>query len=178
MSPIIENIFKVIILGDPRVGKTTLRLRYIGEGFRKEYISTIGADFALATHGDYILQIWDLAGQETFQVLAKRFYRGAQGVIIVFDISSRESMTNIENWIDKFIENEGKLAPLVIFGNKIDLRDHHENPITMDEGTQFAKNLSLKYQIDIDYIETSALTGENINIAFEKIISSIVNQVD
>ncbi|MCE7736112.1 MAG: GTP-binding protein [Candidatus Heimdallarchaeota archaeon] len=157
------------------MGKTTLRLRYIGEGFRKEYITTMGADFALATHGEYVLQIWDLAGQETFELLTKRFYKGAQGVIIVFDITYRESMNHIENWIDKFIENEGRLVPLVIFGNKIDLRASTENHITQEEGMNHLNNLSKKYETDIIYIETSALTGENIDFAFENLVNLIAD---
>lgn len=168
-----NTIFKIIILGNPRVGKTTLRLRYIGEGFRKEYISTIGADFAIATHGKYTLQIWDLAGQDTFEILTQRFYKGAQGVIIVFDITNRESMNQLSDWIDKFIEIEGALVPLVIFGNKIDLRESTENAILRKEGIDLVQNLSKKYENDIAYIETSALTGENIDFAFGNLVNLI-----
>lgn len=175
LTSIMNTIFKIIILGDPKVGKTTLRLRYIGEGFRKEYISTLGADFAITTYGEYILQIWDLAGQDTFEILTKRFYKGAQGVIIVFDITNHESMNHLENWIDKFKENEGKLVPLVIFGNKIDLRDGTENSILHNEGRDHVKNLSKKFDTDINYIETSALTGENIDSAFGQLVNLIAN---
>ena len=168
-----KKIFKITLLGEGAVGKTAIKTRYLGDTFKKNYTITIGADFALATQGEYVLQIWDLAGQETFELLTKRFYKGAQGVIIVFDITYRESMNHLEIWIDKFIENEGRLVPLVIFGNKMDLRDSTENHISHEEGINHVKNLSEKYETDIMYIETSALTGENIDFAFENFVNLI-----
>ncbi len=173
-SHLVSNVFKVIIIGDPRVGKTTLRLRYIGEGFRKQYISTIGADFALATYNNYILQIWDLAGQDDFQSMVTSFYKGAQGIIIVFDITNEESRLNIPKWIDRFQIVEGQLVPIVIFGNKIDLRKGNKNSMQIDEGIRYIQELSEKYQIEINYYETSALTGENINAGFEGLINRLM----
>ncbi|MFV2015869.1 MAG: hypothetical protein ACC656_10595, partial [Candidatus Heimdallarchaeota archaeon] len=87
------------------------------------------------------------------------------------------SIAHLENWIDKFIEYEVKLVPLVIFGNKIDLREGTEDPILTSEGIEFIKNLSQKYQIKISYIETSALTGENIEFAFDNLVNLIADRV-
>ena len=160
-------------MGDPMVGKTTLRLRYLGEGFRKEYISTIGADFALATYNNYIVQLWDLAGQISFENLTKRFYKGAEGMILVFDITRRISMLNIPNWIEKFLETEKEVVPMVVLGNKIDLRNENQYCIQNIEAEKFVSELSVKYDTQIQYMETSALTGENIRSAFEGLVDTI-----
>ena len=161
-------------MGDPMVGKTTLRLRYLGEGFRKEYISTIGADFALATYKDYIIQLWDLAGQINFENLTQRFYKNAHGIIFVFDISRRISMINLPNWIDKFLITEKEIVPMIVLGNKVDLRDEIDYCIQSKEAEGFVADLSKKYDTQITYIETSALTGENITSAFQGLVDKIV----
>ncbi|MHA2098542.1 MAG: Rab family GTPase [Candidatus Kariarchaeaceae archaeon] len=173
VNPIISNVYKIIIIGDPIVGKTTLRLRYIGEGFRKQYVATLGTDFALATYKEYIMQIWDLAGQDAFRNVIKTMFIGAEGVILVFDVTNRVSMENLSNWIDQFLEVEKTPVPMVVFGNKVDLRSEVAS-IQTDEASEFVYNLSKKYGIEIGYIETSALTGKNIKIAFEGLIDEIV----
>ena len=159
------------MVGDVKVGKTTLRLRYIGEKFQEKYIPTIGVDFAIATYDNYILQIWDLAGQQTFNFIVEAMYLGAAGIIVVFDVTNKESMLNVPNWIDAFLTIENKTVPIVVFGNKIDLRN--ESSIQRIEAEDFVKSLSKKYEIEINYAETSALTGENIRSAFEDFIDRI-----
>ncbi len=160
-------------MGDPMVGKTTLRLRYLGEGFRKQYVSTLGADFALASYKDYIIQLWDLAGQISFENLTKRFYKNAQGIILVFDVARRISMLNVPNWIDKFLQTEKQSVSMIVLGNKIDLREENEYCIQLNEAEKFVSELSEKYNTQINYKETSALTGENIISAFEGLVDRI-----
>ncbi len=174
MTPIVSDVFKVVIMGDPMVGKTSLRLRYLGEGFRKQYISTIGADFAIATHKNYIIQLWDLAGQVSFENLTSRFHKGAEGLILVFDITRRLSMLNISNWIDKFLLTESEAVPMIVLGNKIDLRDDNEFYIQSKEAIKFVSDISERYETPIVYYETSALSGVNISSAFEGLVDKIV----
>ncbi|MHA2031722.1 MAG: Rab family GTPase [Candidatus Kariarchaeaceae archaeon] len=166
--------FKVIIIGDPMVGKTTLRLRYIGEGFRKEYITTLGVDIAKTTYKDYAIQIWDLSGQHSFRDIIQAMYLGAHGVIIVFDITKRDSMMNIPNWINAFQTLNRETIPFVVIGNKIDLQEPNDFSVKSAETEEFVKSLSIKYNISISCIETSALTGENITPAFEGLIERII----
>lgn len=130
-------------------------------------------DFALATYKNYILQIWDLAGQDEFQSMVTSFYRGAQGIILVFDITNEESRLNLANWIDRFQIVEDRLVPIVILGNKIDLHEANNNSIQIDEAIRYIQGLSEKYQVEISYYETSALTGKNINTAFEGLIKRL-----
>lgn len=165
--------FGDVKVGDVKVGKTTLRLSYVGEGFRSTYIPTMGIDFAIATYQNYVLQIWDLAGQETFQSITKTMYLGADGIIVVFDVTNRESMLNVPNWIDGFLTIESKTVPIVVFGNKIDLRNEYTDSIQKTEAEEFVNSLSRKYEMEINYVETSALTGENIKTAFEGFVERI-----
>lgn len=163
-------------MGDPMVGKTTLRLRYLGEGFRKEYVSTIGADFAVATYSNYIIQLWDLAGQINFENLTKQYHKGSQGIIFVFDIARRISMLNISNWIDRFLQTEKEVVPMIVLGNKIDLRKESSFTIHNKEAEKYVMDLSNTYETQITYMETSGLTGHNIRTAFEFLVEEIVKK--
>ena len=173
-SSVSNTTFKIVTVGDVKVGKTTLRLRYIGEDFQEKYVPTIGVDFAIATYDNYILQIWDLAGQKTFSFIIETMYLRASGLIVVFDVTNRETMLNVPNWIDSFLTIERKLVPIVVFGNKIDLRN--ESSIQKVEAEEFVNSISLKYQVEINYVETSALTGENLRYAFEGFVDRIVEE--
>lgn len=173
-SSVSNTTFKIVTVGDVKVGKTTLRLRYIGEDFQEKYIPTIGVDFAIATYDNYILQIWDLAGQQTFSFIIETMYLGASGLIVVFDVTNRETMLNVPNWIDSFLTIERTSVPIVVFGNKIDLRN--ESSIQRIEAEEFVTSLSKKYHVEISYVETSALTGENLRSAFEGFVDRIAEK--
>ncbi|OLS29051.1 MAG: GTPase KRas precursor [Candidatus Heimdallarchaeota archaeon LC_2] len=170
-----KKFFKVVIVGEAIVGKTTIRLRYLGKGFRKEYLSTLGADFAIKEYKNNQIQIWDLAGQVNFRAITKSYYVGTHGMIIVFDVTRRDTMEIITSWIDEFISSHGKLVPTVVIGNKIDLRRMLNEDVTTEEANDFVQKLTEKYQVQIEYIETSALTGQNIEDAFENLIDRIEN---
>ncbi|OLS22435.1 MAG: GTPase KRas precursor [Candidatus Heimdallarchaeota archaeon LC_2] len=165
---------KLVTFGDIKVGKTTLRLRYIGEEFRSTYVPTLGVDFAITSYKNYILQIWDIAGQETFQSVTEAMYKGAAGIIIVFDITNKASMINVPNWIESFLKVGSTAIPIVIFGNKIDLRETIEDVIQKSDAQEYIDILSHKYAMEINYIETSALTGENLQYAFNSFVDRIV----
>lgn len=163
------------------MGKTTLRERYIGRGFKTTYLMTVGADFALhkfTMEGTSIkLQIWDLAGQERFQSVRGPFFVGAAGVICVFDVTRQESLENMRNWVEESIKNIGGVVPVVFLANKVDLRDK-ESPlhISTEHGKRALDNLMKEFSIKTPYLyyETSAKTGENVQKGFEELAMLIM----
>ena len=116
-----EVIFKIVLLGDGMVGKTSLRYRYLDKGFTSNYLATLGADFAIKEL-DYMnyhirFQIWDLAGQVRFETLRKSFYIGAQSALILYDVTNRQSFNNVRNWLNEFWKHNGKgKMPVVLIG--------------------------------------------------------------
>ena len=168
-----QIVFKLSLLGDGTVGKTSLRHRYLGREFSTSYLATLGADFAIKEvnldRGITVrYQIWDLAGQPRFNQLRKTFYLGSQGAIIIYDVNSFDSFNNVKNWLNEFIANNGKGSGLILLvGNKIDLRS--EKSITTDEGFKLAQELSKIVNHEVPFIETSAKTGQNIDDAFKLI---------
>ncbi|MCE7737488.1 MAG: GTP-binding protein [Candidatus Heimdallarchaeota archaeon] len=165
--------YKVVLIGTSAVGKTSLRLRYLGQGFREEYLATLGADFAIKKFKNRQIQIWDLSGQINFRLIIKGYFNGAHGIVLVFDVTRRETMLNLSNWIDEFLEINEKLVPTIILANKVDLRGGDIETIGHDEVTDYIMGLSKKYNHDFQYDETSALSGQNIDRAFEKLIDEI-----
>ena len=170
------RFFKIIICGDVLVGKTSIRRRYLGQGFQTNYILTLGADFAVTTYRDAKMQLWDLAGQVGFQFLLKEYYRGAHAGIVVFDVTNRETIQTLSYWIENFVlTKSGNRVPLMIVGNKIDLRSEGSDSISTNEAMEFVNQLSQKLNWKFTYIETSALTGVNVRVAFENLIDGILN---
>ncbi|MHA1347857.1 MAG: Rab family GTPase [Candidatus Heimdallarchaeaceae archaeon] len=122
-----QRIFKISLLGEGAVGKTSLRRIYLGESFKEGYMMTIGADFAVKkmslNHVEYTLQIWDLAGQQRFSAVREVYYRGTAGALLVFDISRPETYEVLPNWLHELIRNnKNRIVPIVLIGNKADLR--------------------------------------------------------
>lgn len=176
----VGTIFKVVLIGDGAVGKTSLRRNYLGKSFRENYLMTIGADFSVkqVPYEDYIvnLQIWDLAGQPRFSEVRGAYYQNCYGAIVVFDVTRPNTFTNIDFWINELIKyNDQKLVPMVIVGNKSDLRGTTpvEIQVDRDSAIAYASTLSEWGSLKIDYIETSALSGQNVSSAFERLIDRI-----
>lgn len=163
------RFWKIALTGDGAVGKTSIRKRYLGEGFSGDYISTFGADFALHTTdiGDTNIQwqIWDLAGQPRFTEVIKAYFNRIFGAVLVYDVTRQTTFENVENWINEIWDNSGRKekVPIVLLANKIDLREEGLGQVSTDEGRRIAEENGLIF------IETSAKTGEGINEAFEKI---------
>jgi small GTP-binding protein len=166
---------KVLILGDGAVGKTSLRHRYMGRGFKSDYQMTIGADFVIKelTYEDgttVALQIWDIAGQDTFMQLRPTFYEGAVGALMVYDVTRPETFENVVNWVKEISKyHQIDRFPIILIGNKIDLRESIVQSITTSKGENLTKSLETEYYNDtwkIPYVETSAKTGENVETAF------------
>jgi small GTP-binding protein len=166
---------KILLLGDSTVGKTTLKNNYIGKGFKTNLLPTLGADFASKTisYEDKSInfQIWDIGGQQSFSQVRKSFYIGGVGGIILYDIQTRASFDNVKYWLHEFQTHSGPQSKsIILIGNKIDLRKNNNNDlITKEEGQSLANELSKTFKITITFFETSALTGENIEKAFDSI---------
>jgi small GTP-binding protein len=157
--------YKLIVCGDPHVGKTSTVLRFTDNAFRRTYIPTIGVNLSDKTiqYKDMVIKfvLWDIAGQSKFQKMRSYFYKGADGLILIFDLTSPESFNNVPSW-HKDIKSylQGGL-PGLILGNKNDLLE--ERKVGKDQGEMLAKKLQFTY------FETSALSGENIDEAFSRI---------
>jgi len=178
-----KNItIKVPILGDAAVGKTTLRRKYMGYGFRKDYSVTLGAGFTSKKIklGDYHItfSIWDIAGQhKDFEDMKTVFLRGSRCAIIVFDITNPSSFNNLYYWVEQ-ITNYGGFIPMVICGNKTDLRKKIPETIASERGEEFSNKLAEKIGVETTYIETSALTGKNVDNVFLYLGSVMIKQIE
>ncbi|MFX0092633.1 MAG: Rab family GTPase, partial [Candidatus Hodarchaeota archaeon] len=158
-------IYKIVILGDGAVGKTSLRMRFVGKGFRQGYLATIGADFTtkdIKIDDEYYgtVFIWDLAGQQAFSFVRASYYKGARGALLIFDVTRKDTFDNIKHWMNEISKHAENIS-VILVGNKIDLVESRE--VSPEMGEELARKL------DIPYIETSALTGENVSDCFQKL---------
>lgn len=165
---LIDYQFKIIIVGDPSVGKSSLILRYTDNAFRRNYVPTLGvmvSDKIFKIEDSVIqLTLWDIGGQQKFARMREAFYRGSDAVFLVFDLTQTESFNNIPKWFSDIVEQlKDRSEELIgfIIGNKRDLTDQREIKSAM--ANQLAKRLEL------GFIETSALLGENVDDAFSTI---------
>ena len=158
-----DYLLKIALLSDITVGKRNLVLRFTENTFSSNIAQTVGYDYkskaiSLNKFNKKVkLQIWDTAGQERFMALSRTVYQRVDGVMLVYDIASSPTFENILSWINKIKEFKANL-PIMIIGNKIDLRD--ERIITFEEG----KNLADEHKLQ--FFETSALNGENVEESF------------
>ncbi len=165
-----EMIFKIIVIGDPAVGKTSLLTNFCGEKFNYEYVPTVGVNITKepVTVKDDMgkditinLMVWDIAGQPQFYMLHRPYFNGADGMMLVYDITRSSSFSNINNWYSTSVKYGLSGIPRILIGNKIDLNDERKIILPM------AEHLSEK--IGAPFFETSALTGENVKSIFQKI---------
>uniref|UniRef100_A0AAY4AN69 Ras-related protein Rab-13 n=1 Tax=Denticeps clupeoides TaxID=299321 RepID=A0AAY4AN69_9TELE len=127
-----DFLFKLLLIGDSGVGKTCLIIRFAEDNFNSTYISTIGIDFKVKTidvDGKKVkLQIWDTAGQERFKTITTAYYRGAMGIILVYDITDEKSFENIQNWMKSIKENASAGVSRMLLGNKCDIETKRKVP--------------------------------------------------
>ncbi|MFX0004137.1 MAG: GTP-binding protein [Candidatus Hodarchaeota archaeon] len=163
-----EYRFKFIVIGDHEVGKTSILKRFVEGRFLADYRTTIGLN-VLSHNFEFFgneisLFLWDIGAQEYFKRYRKAYYKGAQAAFIVFDLTNKDSFYNVMNWLNELNEFREHEISVVIVGNKRDLKQ--ERDVDREEAETLAEMLSEKYNKKISYIETSALSGENIEQAF------------
>ncbi len=165
-----KELFKIILLGDKFVGKTSIRKRFINETFSISYNPTIGADFDVKPFGNYELQIWDLAGHNTFQSIRDLYYKGTKGIILVYDITNLDSFRKLETWIEE-IRLQELYSPILLVGNKSDLES--KRIVLPTVALQLRQQISSELQVPCHYIETSAVMGSRINDVFTTLVKEI-----
>ncbi|MEE9409559.1 MAG: GTP-binding protein, partial [Candidatus Heimdallarchaeota archaeon] len=173
-----QRIFKITLLGEGAVGKTSIRRTYLGESFKDGYMMTIGADFAVKKMAlgsvEYTLQIWDLAGQQRFSAVREVYYRGTAGALLIFDISRPETYEILTNWLHELIlNNKNRIVPIVLIGNKADLRESTPYSVPKEYAQEYADQLSEWSGFYVPYVETSAKTGLNVENVFSILAENI-----
>lgn len=164
--------FKIIVCGDPMVGKTSTVLRFTDSAFKRTYLPTIGVQISEKkielekARISYV--IWDIAGQAKFEIMRKHFYQGADGQLLVFDLTRHKTLESIANWYQDIKRHLNKGVQGYILGNKSDLEDQRE--VNKEEISKLAGELGL------GYIEASALTGENVHEAFLKMAERLIEE--
>ena len=164
-----EHSFKILLLGDTSVGKTCFLKRYTEDTFQDAYLSTIGFDFkfkmvTLKNGKQVKVQLWDTAGQERFRTIAKSYYKGAHGIILIYDVSNPKTYDNIKKWLAQIKEEASSKVCIILVANKI---DHEERVVTEEEGEKLAKSFNLKI------FESSAKENINVTEAFQEVIENI-----
>ena len=167
-------IFRICILGDSNVGKTSLLSRFTDRSFKESYNNTIGVDFKIVTlkYNDIIikLHIWDTAGQERFKSIAVNYFKNAQGFIFVYDITEENSFKNIENWIELALLNSNTVGINILVGNKCDREE--ERKVDKNSGEEFSKIKKLIF------LETSAKNDHNVEKLFEYFTYKLIKYFD
>ena len=163
MAPLEEAFFKIIIVGDGAVGKTSLCTHITTQEFFSDYRLTVGCDFfikrIMVNNISVTLQIFDVGGQDHFAKLRAAFAGGAKGILLAYDVTRRDSFYNLEEWLNSIAEELDPRAPKVLLGTKSDLKSEAE---IWDEDIS-----KMKEKITVDaYFDTSSLTGEGVNEAF------------
>ena len=164
--------FKILTIGESGVGKTCILRRFVENKFLKNHLATIGIDFKTKTlninNQEIKLKIWDTAGQERFRNITTQYYKGADGIVLVYDVTDEASYEKIKDWMDQILSNtQQEEIGLVLLGNKCDMEPRN---VTEDQGKKMAEELK------ISYFETSALTGQGIKEAFEQLTRDIMKK--
>ncbi|CAL9187304.1 ras-related protein RIC1 isoform X2 [Musa acuminata AAA Group] len=173
MTPEYDYLFKLLLIGDSGVGKSCLLLRFADDSYIESYISTIGVDFKIRTveqDGKTIkLQIWDTAGQERFRTITSSYYRGAHGIIVVYDVTDQESFNNVKQWLNEIDRYASENVNKLLVGNKCDLTDGRV--VSYETGKAFAD------EIGIPFLETSAKDSTNVEKAFMTMAADIKDRM-
>ena len=158
-----DFIFKVLLLGNSDVGKSSLLLRFVDSVWNESFVPTIGVDFKVKTIeiGDkkVKMQIWDTAGQERFRNVVSTYFRGSNGILLIYDITSRDSFKNLESWLIEIEKHASDNVLKILIGNKNDLEN--DRVISVEEGKNFANRNGMQF------IETSAKMDTNVSEAFQ-----------
>ena len=165
-----ELVYKILLLGDSEVGKSCFLMRYSDNIFVENYITTIGLDYKLKyvqlDSGETIkVQLWDTAGQDRYRTIAKNYYKGSHGILLLYDITKENSFENIREWVQNIREEVYEKAIIFLIGNKIDKKN--ERKITTEQGQKLAAEYNLPF------FEASAKSGENVEEIFKNLYKKI-----
>ena len=167
-----DFLFKLLIVGDPGVGKSSIMMRYVGEDYKECTTGTVGLDFRIRIiklNGVRVrLQIWDSAGHERYRPLTTTYYRGSDGILIVYDVTEDQTFEHVASWIEEVDRFTDKDVPKIVVGNKCDLNTRIS--VDNDRAGEYAKNNGM-FQF-----QTSAKSSENIEKAFEHLVSMMIGR--
>lgn len=168
-----DYMFKLLIIGNSAVGKTSFLFRYADDSFTSAFVSTVGIDFKVKTvfRNDkrVKLQIWDTAGQERYRTITTAYYRGAMGFILMYDITNEESFQAVQDWSTQVKTYSWSNAQVILVGNKCDMEE--DRVVTYDRGKQLADQLGL------EFFETSAKDNINVKEVFERLVDIICDKM-
>ena len=168
-APEYDYLFKLVMIGDAGVGKTSICEGYFNDQYPYQLTITIGVDFCFHTitvEGKRVkLQVWDTAGGERFRIVPPAYYRGASGILLVYDVTCEDSFQNVGRWLDQINERASENIQVIIVGNKTDLIKMRK--VSTERGRMMAEEHGLKF------METSAQTGENVELAFLTLVKDI-----
>eukprot|EP00999_Lentomonas_sp_LEN2_P000451 NODE_1452_length_856_cov_80.840878_g1404_i0.p1 GENE.NODE_1452_length_856_cov_80.840878_g1404_i0~~NODE_1452_length_856_cov_80.840878_g1404_i0.p1 ORF type:complete len:213 (+),score=32.50 NODE_1452_length_856_cov_80.840878_g1404_i0:154-792(+) len=164
-----DYLIKLLLIGDSGVGKSCLLMRFSDDSFTPSFITTIGIDFKIRTielDGKKIkLQIWDTAGQERFRTITTAYYRGAMGILLVYDVTDQKTFDNIRNWIKNIEQHASEGVNKILLGNKADMTDR--------KVVDAEKGQALANEFGIQFMETSAKSKLNVDEAFFSLAKDI-----
>jgi len=167
-----DYLFKLVLIGDSGVGKSCLLLRFADDAFTESYISTIGVDFRFRTvkidQKTVKLQIWDTAGQERFRTITSAYYRGADGIIMVYDVTSGDSFEHVNDWLKEVNRYASEGTCKLLVGNKSDRTT--DKVVTAEQAKEYADDLG------IAFLETSAKSAQNVEEAFLTMAGELIKQ--
>mmetsp|Transcript_7696 Transcript_7696/g.22681 ORF Transcript_7696/g.22681 Transcript_7696/m.22681 type:complete len:201 (-) Transcript_7696:51-653(-) len=167
-----DYLFKLLLIGDSGVGKSCLLLRFADDTYTESYISTIGVDFKIRTielDGKTIkLQIWDTAGQEQFRTITRSYFRGAQGIVLVYDITDRRTFSSVRSWMAQITDHADQKVNKVLVGNKCD--NAAARAVSTEEGAALAAEYGVKF------LEASAKANVNVTPAFTAIAQQVIDR--
>ncbi|XP_022107665.1 ras-related protein Rab-3C-like isoform X1 [Acanthaster planci] len=168
-----DYMFKLLIIGNSSVGKTSFLFRYADDSFTSAFVSTVGIDFKVKTvfRSDkrVKLQIWDTAGQERYRTITTAYYRGAMGFILMYDVTNEESFNSVQDWCTQIKTYSWDNAQVILVGNKCDMED--ERVIATEKGK------SLADQLGLEFFETSAKENINVKQTFERLVDIICDKM-
>mmetsp|Transcript_4078 Transcript_4078/g.6002 ORF Transcript_4078/g.6002 Transcript_4078/m.6002 type:complete len:203 (-) Transcript_4078:3991-4599(-) len=168
------NSFRLLLIGETAVGKTSLMMQYADETFPQIFVTTVGIDFKRKTLDidgkEITLEIWDTAGQERFQSITTAYLRGAHAIMVCYDVTNRDSFEKVENWIHKIDSYSNVDVDKVLVGNKCDLEN--DRVISTSEGQELACKFGM------GFFETSAKENMNVAHAFEHVAKLVSDRLD
>ena len=167
-----DILFKIVLIGDSFVGKTNIMSKYLKNEFHEDSKATVGVEFGAKKfdiEGKSVkAQIWDTAGQERYKAITTTYYKGAKGALIVYDITRKETFDSVDRWISELVNCGDKNMTMLLIGNKCDLDSQRQ--VTKEQGEEKAKAFK------VAFLETSASSGENLDVAFEMIMKEVYSK--